>query len=95
MGFYQRLLRTEEPRIALHAFAAACGELTRLKLTRADLLATFQVTVAEETDFDAVRLRLSILSPSELHEVLLLVDVGMEGYDTEVALKAKLGIVIV
>lgn len=94
MGFYQRLLRTEEPRIESHAFAAACAELTRGKLTRADLVAHFAITPAEEADFDAVRLRLGLLSVTELHDVLLLVNTGAAGYTTEAAFKAKLGILV-
>lgn len=54
MSLYQRLLGAEKPRIPVHSFIAALGELERGKITRAQVLVGLGIAADEEADFDAI-----------------------------------------
>ncbi len=95
MGLYERILRLEEPKIAVHGFMAALAEAKRGRITLIQLRNLFNLTEADVTDLQALRDRfddlIGPLGGVELHDVLLLADAGLE-YTTVAALKARLGV---
>lgn len=54
MGLLERLTHEETPHVSVHGFMAALGELERGQMTRAQVLAAFNVQPAEEADLDAL-----------------------------------------
>lgn len=54
MSLYTRLLGLDTPRLPAHNFTAALAELQRGKMARAEVIAAFAITVAEEADLDVL-----------------------------------------
>jgi len=94
MGLYERLLRVEEPKIPVHAFMAAMGELKRGRVTAPVLAAVFELDAGAQVEAATLFARFNNGSPLtsvELHEVLLLAETGL-AYGTVQSLKTRLGV---
>lgn len=63
MALYARLIGTERPKIPIHAFMAALGEIERGKMTAADAITAFALSAAEQTE--AATLIAKIVTPVE------------------------------
>lgn len=54
MGLYERLLGTEEPKLPVHAFISALGEIERGKMTGADAAAAFALDATAQAEASAL-----------------------------------------
>jgi hypothetical protein len=54
MGLYERLIGTAGPKIHVHTFMAALGEIERGKMSRAQIIAGFGLSASEETELDTL-----------------------------------------
>lgn len=94
MSLYARLLDLEEPKLPVHQFMAAMGELKRGHVTAPVLAAAFNLDAGEQTEAATLFARFNDLTPLtslELHEVLLLAETGL-AYGTVASLKNRLGV---
>jgi hypothetical protein len=63
MGLYERLVGVEEPKIPVHSFMAALGEVERGKSVAADVSSAFGLSSSEQTE--AATLIAKIVTPLE------------------------------
>jgi hypothetical protein len=94
MGLWERVVGTEEPKIAVHAFFAMASERRRGKVTDADVYNAFGLSAGEQTEFQTflALLNKNVRSAQELHEVLIAAESGLAPYDTVAAVKTRLGV---
>ncbi len=86
-------------KISIHGFMAALGELKRGQVTKAQVVAAFDLDASAETDLDALIAKVQGLPNNqarenfrmELHDVLLLAE-GDLAYTTRAALRTRLGV---
>ena len=64
MGLYDRLIGLESPGIGVHGFIGVLGELERGKLTRADVIAWYALTAAEQAELDTLTAKMRALPES-------------------------------
>ncbi len=91
-GLYERIIGTEEPKIAVHSFMAALGEMERGKITAGTLATAFSLSAAEQTE--AATLFNRIVTPLEsvsLGGFATLTNMGAT-YDTTTTVFASLGL---
>lgn len=91
MALYDRLKGGEEPKLPIHSFVAGLAEVQRGVVTRAQFIAAFGITVAEEADLDALINKATSLPAARRHEFrtamhdwLLLAETG-HAYTTQAA----------
>lgn len=94
MALYDRLLGTV-PKIPVHQFAAALGEIKRGRVTALQVATSFGLDAGEQTEAATLFARFNDLvdplTSAELHEVLLLAEQG-RAYGTVTSLKNRLGV---
>lgn len=87
MSLYSRLIGTTEPKIHVHAFMAALGELERGQMTTQQVIDAFTLSAGEQTEAAALIARVvSPLDSISLGGFLTLTNVGA-AYDTTPASK--------
>jgi hypothetical protein len=94
VGLYERLLGLSEPKLPVHQFTAAMGEVRRGKVSPATVAAAFQLDAAEQAETGTLSARFNDAPPLtsvELHEVLCLAEQG-RAYGTVATLKTRLGV---
>jgi hypothetical protein len=98
MALAERLLGTDGTKIGVHQFMAAMGELARGEVTRAQVIAAFNLVGPDVTQLDTLiaaaqampaadRFKFSL----EMHDVLLLGEAGLV-YATPATLATRLGL---
>jgi hypothetical protein len=94
MGFYERLMDLEDPRIPVHAFMAVVAEFKRGRLTQPQAVALLGLSAPEQTEAAALITRVTnnLLTAIEIHDVLLLAEGRYAGYDTVALVKTRLGV---
>ena len=96
MGLYERWLGTEEPRLPVHAFAAAMREATRGAVTQPQLVTGFGLDVTAQAELALIQAtwaaqptdRAKDAFVTKLHDVMLLVS---DGFYTKAKAKTELG----
>ena len=90
MGLLQRVLGTEEPKIAIHAFMAI-AEYKRGAVTKNQIVTAFGLSVAEGNALQTFLTNMDSNSIDRdlLHDVLLL---GERGYYTESVVRNRLSL---
>ena len=79
MGLLQRLIGTEEPKLSVHAFAAALGEYRNGEITGAQAKAAWDVQSGQETTkLNALLARLDAgtITETDVENVLILAETG-------------------
>lgn len=102
MALIERLMHdSSEPterHLAVHTFFAYCSEIERGARTVAEVKSRFEMTAADNTDFDAIGSLITGAAASRLaviqriHAVFLLAETGEPLYDTPSAVRSRLGI---
>lgn len=67
MGLYERLTGVERPRVPIHAFMAALGEIERGKMTEQEVATAFNLSAGEQIEATALVAR--IVTPLESYAV--------------------------
>ncbi len=91
MALYDRLAGIEEPKLSVHTFMALAAEVSRSQAT-ANAAATFAgLSASEKTEAQTLiaRVTSAAISRVELHDVLLLLEVG---FRTVAETKTRLGV---
>jgi hypothetical protein len=104
MALYARLMGIEAPKIPVHGFFAALQEVALGAMTPAQIVAAYALSAPEQAE--AIALRDRILQESsanagiarwrkavEFENVLVLGEKLIAPYDTDAAVKARLGVV--
>ena len=99
MSLYGRLLRLEEPNIAVHTLLAVLAELQRGQMTRSQVDAFLVLSASEIVELTSFlstyftgNLVTRLQAALALHDVLLIGNHHRGIYDTEVTLRARLGV---
>lgn len=94
MGLYERLVGTEEPKIAVHNFYAMVTEQRRGKVTSTQTHNAFGLSAGEQTELASLisRLAANKITGPEVHEVLVLAESGIAPYSTVAAVKTRFGV---
>ena len=98
MALADRLISDGPDKIGVHQFMAAMAELIRGQVSRADVIAFFEMSGTDITQLDALIAKGQAMSVAErfkyaleLHDVLLLAEAGHR-YTTVGELRARLDI---
>lgn len=91
MGLLQRLLGTEEPKLAVHQFMAGLAEFKRGAVTKQNIIDAFGLSVDESNQLQTFldNIDTDVISRDLIHDVLLL---GETGKYTENQVKSRLGL---
>ncbi len=98
MSLYTRLTgidRAEnEPKLAIHSLFALLSERKRGRLTNQQVLDSLGLSALEKTELIMLVGKIidSTLDAGEVEDVLLLAEQGVPPYDTEAAVKSRLGV---
>ena len=103
MPLVERLMKEEEPRIAVHAFFAAQQEIISGRLTAAQVKAFLQMDATAAAEYDAMialaptgtsatALANKALYVSGIHSIFILAEHRVPGYSTPTEVRAKLGL---
>lgn len=99
MALIERLTHFATPRIPVHTFMAACGELSRGQLTIEQITAALGMDPATEAEWLTFALRFTTGTPVarlaaaiETHDVLLLAEYRAGPYDTAAKVRTRLGL---
>lgn len=92
MALYNRLIGTEEPKIAVHQFCAALAERTRGKVTNADISSMFNLSVDETTEFSTLYSSVSLMNAKEVEDVFMLAEKRL-AYANAAAVKTRLNVI--
>jgi hypothetical protein len=94
MGFYERVLQLEEPRIPVHPLMAVLAEYKRGKLTQTQAGDLLGLSAAEKAEIVPLinRVNNNQLTAAEIHDVFLLAEGLYAGYNTVAAVKTRLGV---
>lgn len=99
MALFARLVGTEEPKLSVHAFAAALFDYVDGEATSAQIASAFGLSAAEQTDLGAVLTKIDGLATTaarhfwtvRCERVLMLAEGGYR-YTTQAAAKTRLGL---
>lgn len=91
MSIYTRIYGTEEPRIAVHTFVAACAEYARGIITGPQALAMFTLSAAEQTEVTTLigRVQSNAVKREEVEDALILLENKLR---TVAQTKTRLGV---
>jgi hypothetical protein len=100
MALYAKLLKVDgQGGIAVHTFMACLAELQRGQLTRAQVDSLLGLTAGEAIELTAFlaayftgNVATRLLAALALHDVLLIGNLHRGLYDTELTLRARLGV---
>jgi hypothetical protein len=96
MGFYERVLRLEEPSLAVHLIRGVSAEWKRGQLTNAQARTILSLSVAEALELQTLVNRIDAaenpLTAQEIEDVLFLAERRFAPYDTVAALKTRFGV---
>lgn len=103
MALVERLMGLEEPKIPVHDFFAAAGEIVDGFLTAAQVKTALGLDAAASTEFDALAataptgstataLANKALWVERMHRVFILAEAGYSPYDTPAEVRNRLGI---
>ena len=105
MALIERIMGLEDPKLPVHAFFAANHQRIEGALTRQDVIDMFGMDAAAIVEYDAlatlapVGMNTNALATAQkamfvekLHSACLLAEGRYPGYDTPLALRAKLGL---
>lgn len=93
MSLYTRLIGIDGPKIPVHAFYSLAHEFKRGNVSAAQCKAFLGLTNPEAQEANAIlnRVEDDLLSAEEVHQVLMIAESQNGIYDSEAALKARLG----
>lgn len=103
MALVERLMGLEAPKIPVHTFFAAQGEVIAGRLTLAQVKTFLEMDAAAQTEYDALAataptgststaLANKALFVEKLHGIFILAEDRIPGYSTPAEVRAKLGI---
>lgn len=103
MALVERLMALEEPWLPVHAFFAANYERIEGRLTRQQVIDMFAMNLAAIVEYDALAataptgtnalaMALKALFVEKIHAVFILAEGRYDGYNTIMAVRAKLGL---
>lgn len=82
MSLYTRLLRIDEPKIPVHSFMAALGEVERGRVTTATVASAFGLNAGEQTEMETLAAKILVAQESiSLGAFQTLTNIGAS-YDT-------------
>ena len=103
MALVDRLMGTEEPKIAVHSFFAAQSEVIRGALTIAQVKTFLNMDASAQAEYDllvataptgttATALANKALFIEKMHAIFILAEDKIPGYSTPAEVRTKLGI---
>lgn len=95
MGFYERIIGSERPKLSPHLVAACVGERVRGQMTAAEAKSGLGLSTAEASEFETLVTKSTedaLITPTVVEQVLMLGEGGVAPSHTVAAVKSRLGV---